>query len=87
MKNKNWKDLFELSLYSIVSILWVILGVILTYYYRYIPAGIDIAAMNPKYPFICFLIGLGTSPLVPVNYLVKLGIFSLGIVSIEAGII
>ena len=40
-----------------------------------------------KYPAICFAIGLGTSPLIPVNYFVRLFVFSLGIVVIEAVII
>ena len=87
MKNKKWHELFESILYGTVSVLWVLAGILLTYYYNYTDEGIDIAMMNHKYPFVCFIIGLGVSPLVRVNYFVKLFIFSLGIVAIEAGII
>lgn len=87
MKTKKWRELFESILYGTVSLLWILAGALLTYYYNYTTEGIDIAMMNHKYPFLCFVIGLGVSPLVRVNYFVKLFIFGLGIVAIEAGII
>jgi hypothetical protein len=87
MKNKKWNELFESILYATVSLLWILTGALLTYYYNYTNEGMNIAMMNHKYPFVCFIIGLGISPLVRVNYFVKLFIFSLGIVAIEAGII
>lgn len=89
MINKKWSDRFGLALYWIVSILWIFLGVFLTYYYHHTQAGIDavMASGQHKYPAICFVIGVGTSPLIPVNYLFRLFVFGLGIVAIEAGLI
>lgn len=89
MINKKWSDLFGLALYWTVSLLWVGLGVFLTYYYQHTQAGVDavMASGQQKYPAICFVIGLGTSPLIPVNYLFRLFVFGLGMVAIEAGII
>jgi hypothetical protein len=89
MVNKKWSNRFGLALYWIISILWIFLGIFLTYYYHHTQAGIDtvMASGQQKYPAICFIIGLGTSPLIPVNYLFRLFVFGLGIVAIEAGII
>jgi hypothetical protein len=89
MINKKWSSRFGLALYWAISILWIALGIFLTYYYQHTQAGIDavIASGQQKYPAICFVIGLGTSPLIPVNYLFRLFVFGLGIVAIEAGII
>ncbi len=89
MINKKWRDRFELALYWSISILWICLGILLTYYYQHTPAGIDavITSGQQKYPAICFAVGLGTSPLISVNYFVKFFIFGFGIVAIEAGLI
>ena len=89
MINKKWIDRFGLALDWVVSILWIGLGILLTYYYHHTQAGIDavVASGQQKYPAICFVIGLGTSPLISVNYLFRLFVFGLGMVAIEAGLI
>jgi hypothetical protein len=89
MINKKWGDRFELALYWTISMLWIIAGIFFTYYYHHTQEGIEvvIASGQHKYSPICFAIGLGTSPLVSVNYFVKFFIFGLGIVAIEAGLI
>ena len=89
MTNKKWSDRFILALYWIVSILWFVAGIFLNYYYYHTQEGIKslIISGQQKYPAICFAIGLGTSPLIPVNYFVRLFVFGLEIVVIEAGII
>jgi hypothetical protein len=89
MINKKWIDQFGLALYWIVSILWIVAGIFFNYYYYHTQEGIESLMISgqQKYPAICFAIGLGTSPLIPVNYFVRLFVFGLGIVAIEAGII
>jgi hypothetical protein len=97
MINKKWSDSlaerlrqrFGLALYWIVSILWIVAGIFFNYYYYHTQEGIESLMISgqQKYPAICFAIGLGTSPLIPFNYFVRLFVFGLGIVAIEAGII
>lgn len=89
MIKKKWNERFELVLYWIVSILWMIAGIFFTYYYQHTQAGVDavMASGQHKYPAICFAVGLGTSPLIPINHFVRLFIFGMGIVAIEAGLI
>ena len=89
MINKKWGDRFGLALYWIISILWIIVGVILVFYYYYTPAGMEVMVEcdYQKYPAICFAIGIGTSPLVIANQFIRLFIFGIGMVAIEAGLI
>lgn len=87
MKKKKWQETVETTFYGVVAILWLILGSILTYYYCFTSEGIQIAATHYKFPQICFPIGIALYPQFTMNTFIRFGIFAIGMIALEAGVI